>query len=104
MFSLIPMVGATIGSVLVSLIASTQSIGLGIATLTFFIIYQQVENYVVYPRVMKRAVNIHPAAALVGALIGGSLLGFVGAVIAIPCVAAIQLVVEEVIVPRQETV
>ena len=85
-------------------IASTQSIGLGIATLIFFIIYQQVENYVVYPRVMKRAVNIHPAAALVGALIGGSLLGFVGAVIAIPCVAAIQLVVEEVVVPRQETV
>ena len=70
----------------------------------FFIVYQQVENYLIYPRVMKRAVNIHPAAALVGALIGGSLLGFVGAVIAVPVVAGIQLIIEEVVVPRQETV
>ncbi len=104
LFSLIPMVGATIGAVVVSLIASTQSIGLGIASLVFFIVYQQIENYVIYPRVMRRAVNIHPAAALVGALIGGSLLGFVGAVIAVPVVAAIQLVIEEVVIPRQETV
>ena len=84
--------------------AATQSLGLGIATLIFFIVYQQVENYLIYPRVMKRAVNIHPAAALVGALIGGSLLGFVGAVIAVPVVAGIQLIIEEVVVPRQETV
>ncbi len=103
-FSLIPMVGATIGSIVVSLIASTQSIGLGVATLIFFIIYQQVENYVFYPRIMKRAVNVHPAAALVGALLGGSLLGFVGAVIAVPVVAGIQLIIEEVVIPRQETV
>ncbi len=102
-FSLIPMVGATIGSIIVSAIAATQSIGLGIATLIFFIIYQQVENYIFYPRVMKRAVNVHPAAALVGALLGGSLLGFVGAVIAVPVVAGIQLIIEEVVVPRQET-
>ncbi len=101
-FSLIPMVGATIGSIVVSLVAATQSIGLGIATLTFFIVYQQVENYLVYPRVMRRAVNVHPAAALVGALIGGSLLGVVGAIIAVPVVAALQLVVEEVVIPRQE--
>ena len=89
---------------MVSLIASTQSIGLGLATLVFFIIYQQVENYVFYPRVMKRAVNVHPAAALVGALLGGSLLGFVGAIIAVPVVAGIQLIIEEVVIPRQETV
>jgi predicted PurR-regulated permease PerM len=104
LFSLIPMVGATIGSIIVSIVAGTQSPGLGIATLTFFILYQQVENYLIYPRVMRRAVNIHPAAALVGALIGGSLLGFVGAVIAVPVVAGIQLIIEEVVVPRQETV
>ncbi len=84
LFSLIPMVGATIGSIIVSLVAATQSLTLGIATLIFFIVYQQFENYLIYPRVMRRAVNIHPAAALVGALIGGSLLGFVGAVIAVP--------------------
>jgi predicted PurR-regulated permease PerM len=103
-FSLIPMVGATIGSIIVSVVASTQSITLGIATLVFFILYQQVENYLIYPRIMKRAVNVHPAGALVGALIGGSLLGFVGAIIAVPVVAGLQLVIEEVVIPRQETV
>ncbi len=102
-FSIIPMVGATIGSVIVSIIAAIQSPALGLATLVFFIAYQQFENYVLHPRVMRRAVNVHPAAALVGALIGGSLLGIVGAIIAVPVVAGIQLIIEEVVIPRQET-
>ncbi|MET0740489.1 MAG: AI-2E family transporter [Candidatus Nanopelagicales bacterium] len=102
-FDLVPMVGATIGAVVVSILVATQSLTEGIACLIFFIIYQQVENYLIYPRVMKHAVNVHPAAALVAALVGGGLLGFAGAILAVPTVAAIQLILEEVVLPRQDT-
>ena len=74
----------------------------GIATGVFFLVYQQIENYLVYPRVMSRSVDVNPAAAIVGALIGGTLLGFVGALLAVPAPAAIQLILREVLVPRQD--
>jgi predicted PurR-regulated permease PerM len=101
-FDLIPMVGASIGSVVVSLIVAIQSWQMGLTMFVFFVVYQQIENYLIYPRIMKRAVNVHPAAAIVGALVGGGLLGFIGAILAIPTVAAIQLILEEVVLPRQE--
>lgn len=99
----IPLIGATIGAVVVTAAALFTSIPVGIATGVFYIVYQQVENYVIYPRVMKRAVDIHPAAAIVGVLIGGSLFGVVGALLAIPVTAGLQLVIHEVIAPRLET-
>ena len=68
----------------------------------FYLIYQQVENYVIYPRVMKRSVDVSPAATVVAVLIGGSLLGVVGALLAIPLAAAVQLVLAEVVEPRQD--
>ena len=100
---LIPMVGATIGALIGVVFALTQSLWLGLATLIFFTIYQQLENYLIYPRIMKRAVNVHPAAAVVAALVGGTLMGFAGALLAIPTAAAIQLLLEEVVYPRQDS-
>ncbi|MGV9776160.1 AI-2E family transporter [Streptosporangium sp. NPDC003464] len=98
---LIPLVGATIGAVLVSVVALLQSGTLGIACGIFFLVYQQVENYLVYPRVMKRSVDVAPAVTVIAALFGGALLGIVGALLAIPVAAAIALIIREVVLPRQ---
>ena len=99
---LIPLVGATLGAVPAVIVAFFSSIPLGIATVIFFIIYQQVENYVIAPRVMNKAVDVAPAAVLLAALIGAGLLGFVGALIAIPAAAAIKIIANEVIFPKVE--
>ena len=99
---LVPLVGATIGAVIVSAVAFTHDVTSGIVVAIFYLVYQQVENYLIYPRVMKRSVDVSPAATVIAVLVGGSLLGVVGALVAIPTAAAIQLVVQEVVVPRQE--
>jgi predicted PurR-regulated permease PerM len=75
---------------------------MGIATLLYFLVYQQVENYVIAPRIMTKAVDVSPAAVLLAALVGGTLLGFVGALMAIPAAAAIKLIGQQVIMPRAE--
>lgn len=98
---LIPLVGATIGAVLVTGVAFLQSVPAGIACAIFFIVYQQVENYLIYPRVMKRSVDVTPAVTVIAALFGGALLGIVGALLAIPVAAAIALVIREIVLPRQ---
>lgn len=99
---LIPLVGATLGMVPALAVAFFISTPVGIATLVFFLIYQQVENYVIVPRVMTKAIDISPAAVLLAALIGGSLLGFVGALMALPFAAAVKLIAQEVFIPRLE--
>ena len=99
---LIPLVGATLGMIPALIVAFFVSWPLGVATFVFFIIYQQVENYVIVPRVMTKAIDISPAAVLLAALIGGSLLGFIGALIALPFAAAIKLLAQEVVMPRME--
>ena len=99
---LIPLVGATLGMVPALVVAFFVSLPVGIATLVFFVIYQQLENYVIQPRVMTKAIDISPAAVLLAALIGGSLLGFVGALIALPFAAAVKLLAQEVVFPKLE--
>ena len=99
---LIPLVGATIGAAIVVLVAFlSQGVGVGIASIVFFTIYQQFENFVLVPRVMKRTVDVSPLVTIVAALLGAALLGMVGALMAIPVAAAIQLVIREVLLPRQ---
>ncbi|MCK2221687.1 AI-2E family transporter [Actinomadura sp. ATCC 31491] len=98
---LIPLVGATIGAVVVTAVALLQSVPAGIACAVFFLVYQQVENYLIYPRVMKRSVDVTPAVTVIAALFGGALLGIVGALLAIPVAAAIALIIREVVIPRQ---
>jgi predicted PurR-regulated permease PerM len=99
---LIPLIGATLGAIVVTAVCFFVSIPVGIAALTFFVIYQQVENFLIYPRVMGRSVEVSGTATLVAALIGGALLGVVGALLAIPTAAAISLVLREVVAPRQD--
>jgi predicted PurR-regulated permease PerM len=102
-FDLIPLVGATIAAILVTAIALFDSLAAGVATGIFFLVYQQIENYVLVPRIMKRTVDVSPLVTIVAALIGAALLGVVGALIAIPVAAAVQLVIGEVVYPHQDS-
>jgi predicted PurR-regulated permease PerM len=99
---LIPLVGATLGAVPAVVVAFFDSVPTGIATLAFFALYQQIENYVIAPRVMTKAVDLSPAAVLVSALAGAALLGVPGVLMAIPAAAAMKLISNEVIVPWAE--
>ena len=98
----IPMIGATIGAVIVSAIGFATDPKIGLACVIFYVVYQQLENYVIYPRVMSRSVDIPGAVIVIAALVGASLLGVVGALLAIPTAAAILLIINEVFLPRQE--
>ncbi|MEU4215291.1 AI-2E family transporter [Actinoplanes sp. NPDC026623] len=101
-FDLIPQIGATLGAVIVSLVGLATSLTTGIVCIIFFIVYQQVENYLIYPTVMRRSVKVSDVAAVTAALLGVALFGVLGALIAIPVVAAIQLIVREVVNPSME--
>lgn len=102
LMALVPMVGASIAGAVVCSVAFVDSLTKGVASLVFFVVYQQVENYFVYPRVMRRSVDVPAAATIMAALIGGALLGVVGALLAIPTAAAVLLLVREVWIPRQD--
>lgn len=99
---LIPLVGATVGAVLVSVIALVNSLPVGIACIIFYVIYQQVENYFIYPRVMSSSVDIPGIVIVIAVLLGGTLLGVIGALLAIPIAASILLLLREVVIPRQD--
>lgn len=99
---LVPQIGATLGAVVVSLVGLASSLTTGLACAVFFLIYQQVENYLIYPTVMRRSVAVSDVAAVVAALLGVALFGVIGALAAIPMVAAVQLIGREVVLPAAE--
>jgi predicted PurR-regulated permease PerM len=98
---LIPMVGATIGAAVVCLVAVFDEPKKAVIALIYYVVYQQVENYVVAPRIMQRTVSVPGAVTVVAALAGGTLLGVLGALLAIPVAAGLLLLYEEVLLPRQ---
>ena len=95
---LIPTVGALLGAVVACVVAVFAGVPQLVVTIAFFIAYQQVENYVIAPRVMKRAIDLSPAAVIVAVLVGGTLAGFFGALLALPIAATIQVVAHELYV------
>jgi predicted PurR-regulated permease PerM len=97
----IPMIGATLGAVIVTAIGFATEPHIGLYCLIFYVLYQQFENYVIYPRVMSRSVDLPGSIIVIAALVGASLLGVVGALLAIPTAAALTLLVREVLMPRQ---
>lgn len=102
-FSLIPLVGTLTGStiiVLVCLIPGLGSPGTALAAAIYYLIYMQIEAYVISPRIMSRAVSVPGAVVVVAALAGGSLLGLLGALIAIPVAASILIIYRQVLIPR----
>jgi predicted PurR-regulated permease PerM len=99
LLDLIPVVGSTIGGVIVALIALTVSPTTAIATGVFYIVYRFLEDYLLTPRVMARTVDVPGVLTVIATLIGGTLLGIVGALIAIPVAAAAKLLIEELAIP-----
>jgi predicted PurR-regulated permease PerM len=93
---LIPSVGATLGALAAVIVAAFSGWGTVIATTVYFIAYQQIENYVIAPRVMAKAIDLSPAVVIVSVLIGGSLEGFAGALLALPLAAAVKVVIRDV--------
>jgi predicted PurR-regulated permease PerM len=79
----------------------TKGVPVGLATLGFYILYRYLEDYLVNPRVMKHTVKVSPGLTIIATLIGGTLLGLVGALVAIPVAATVNLLLEEVAIPRQ---
>ena len=98
---LIPMVGATLGAGLVCLVAFFDEPRIALFAGLYYLVYQQVENYVIAPKIMQRTVSVPGALTVVAALAGGTLLGVLGALLAIPVAAAVLLLVDEVLIPRQ---
>jgi len=99
---LIPLIGATIGAIGITIVAMFHGIVPGVATGIYYLAYQQFENYVLQPRIMKRTVDVAPVVTIVAALLGAALMGILGALIAVPLAAAVQLILTEVVYPSQD--
>ena len=98
----VPVVGPITVGVSMTLLGFTQSLTVGIVAAAFYITQHLFETYWLYPRVMRRQVDISTGAVVVALLLGGALLGVTGAVLAVPVAAAVQLIVREVVMPMQE--
>jgi len=100
LLDLIPVVGTVIGGVLTTLVALAASWPVALATVGFFVVYKLVEDYLLMPKIMGRTVAVPAVLTVVAVLIGGALLGVIGAVLAIPVAAAVLLVIQEIVFPR----
>ncbi len=90
---LIPMVGHTIGAIIVTLVALFHSFPTAIAILAYYILYQQIENYVIQPRIQANTTNLSPLLVLVAVIVGVSFGGLLGGLVAIPVMGCIRVVV-----------
>jgi predicted PurR-regulated permease PerM len=101
LLDLIPQVGATVAAVILTLVALTVSTPAAIAMVVIQLIYQQVENYIVYPIVYRKAVELSGFTTIVSVLIASSILGVAGAILAVPFAAVIKTVLREAGAPRR---
>jgi predicted PurR-regulated permease PerM len=101
---LIPLVGATIGSIVVVLVAFTHSLTAGIVMLILAVIYQFLENHIIQPVVMRKSIDVSPFIVLVSVLVGASLLGIIGALLAIPIAGSVQVVLRQLLEARRSRV
>jgi predicted PurR-regulated permease PerM len=101
---LIPMIGAALGAVVCVIVAfaTTDLWPNTVLLAAFFLLYQQLENYLIAPRVLRNSVEIPAVAVLLAALVGGSVLGLIGALIAIPVAAAVKVIATPMIRARDE--
>ena len=103
LLDLVPVVGSTIAGIVVAAVALTVSLPVCIATVIFFVAFRLAEDYLLVPRIIGRTVKVPALTTVVAVLIGGTLLGIVGALVAIPIAAAIHLLVEETVFPRLDS-
>lgn len=100
--ALIPLIGSVTATILVTLIGLLNSPLTAAEIGIYYLVYMQIEAYVLTPRIMNRAVSVPGSLVVIGALAGGTLLGLFGALIAIPVTASIILIVKQVVIPRQD--
>ena len=99
---LIPIVGSTIAGVVVSLVALSVSWPVTIATAIFYTGFRVAEDHLTNPLTMRYVVRLHPVATMVAVLLGGALLGIIGALVAVPAATAVGLVLDEVVFPSRD--
>lgn len=105
LFSLVPLVGTLSGSILIvltQLLVNPESISTVVVAAIYYLVYMQIEAYVLSPNIMNRAVKVPGVVVVIAALAGGTLLGILGALIAIPVAASILIIIDQVVVPKQE--
>ncbi len=102
LLDLIPVVGSTIAGVIVCAVALTVSIPVAIYTAGFFLAQRLLEDYLLVPRIIGRVVRVPGVITVVAVILGAAVLGLVGALIAIPVAAAVQLIIEEIVIPRMD--
>jgi predicted PurR-regulated permease PerM len=100
LLDLLPVLGSTVGGIVVSLVALTVSLPVALATAAFYLAYRFLEDYVLVPRIIGKVLEVPALATILAVLLGVALLGVLGAVIAIPAAAAIQLLIRELAFPR----
>ncbi len=98
----IPLIGHFIGMSIVTLVSLTDSPRTAIIALASYVIYVQIENYVITPRIMRRSLSLPGLVTIIAALLGTSLLGLVGGLLAVPIAAAVLLILDEVVFPRAD--
>jgi len=97
---LVPVVGSSIGGAVVALVSLTVSLPVAIATVGYYIAYRFAEDYFLVPKIIGRVLQVPSLVTVVAVLLGGVLLGIIGALVAIPVAAALLLVLREVVFPR----
>jgi predicted PurR-regulated permease PerM len=100
LLDLIPVIGSAVAGAVVSLVALTVSLPVAVATLAFYVAYRLAEDYLIAPRIMGRTVQVPAIVSLIAVLIGGVLLGIIGALVAIPVAAATRLLLQEIAIRR----
>jgi predicted PurR-regulated permease PerM len=103
LLAIIPLIGSVSGAAVVVIVALAVSPTSAIVLAVYFLIYLQIEAYVVSPRVMKVAVSVPAPIVVIAALSGGALLGILGALVAIPFTASVIFIVREIFIPRQNS-
>jgi predicted PurR-regulated permease PerM len=101
---LVPLVGATLATVLAAAVALGEGVLPFVVVLVVFIAYQQIENHVLQPLIYGRTVQLSPLVVLVSILVAGSIAGIIGALIAIPIAGSLQVVLSELIAARRERI
>ena len=102
LLALIPLIGSVMATVLVAIVALFDSPTTALIAAAYYLIYMQIESYLLTPRVMNRVVSVPGSLVVIGALAGGTLLGLLGALISIPVTAMVLMIIKQVWVPRQE--
>lgn len=102
LITLIPLVGPVLYWIIASVVALFTNPFIALIFAVLYLIYMQFEAYLLTPRIMNKAIAIPGALVIIGALVGGTLLGLLGALVSIPVTAAILLIIKQLVIPRQD--